>query len=277
MSDDLWLKELAQVHRERETEERSRFDERWDRLSAGTLSLEEEAELKALAETSEEARAAYEAFRPLGAEFQASIVQKIREQNPKPVVESKVMELLAKLLPFWGGTSRPSQWAGWGAAATVAAAVLFFIVPRFIVPRPASYPPLPVYAAEMSAGDQEFRGGMDPAAGTPVFSPGSILRLDVFPEEAVTGPVEARAFAVRGAEWVELEPPAGDGSKRLEGTIGKDIQLAPGTWRLWIVVGRPGKVPSMRDLQAELRAGRTRHEDWQAVFEELRVEDQASP
>lgn len=263
MSDESWHRELARVNREMEAEERDRLDDRWDRLSRGELSPEEEAGLRALAETSEEARQAWEAFRPLGADFQARVVRSIQG-------EITAVKPPAKTLPF---RKRPSWIAAWSAAAAVAAAALFLLVRG-----PASSPPLPVYAAELTGGDQEYRGGTEPAAGVPVFSPGSILRLDAFPEEAVNGPVEARAFAARGAEWVKLESPAGDGSKRLEGTIGKDLQLAPGVWRLWIVVGRPGKIPALRELKAELAAGRTRHEDWQAVSGEIRVEErQAGP
>ena len=68
---DRLLKELGDLARQQDEAERARFDERWDRLAAGTLTAEEEAELKALAEASPEDREAYEAFRPLGADFQA--------------------------------------------------------------------------------------------------------------------------------------------------------------------------------------------------------------
>ena len=275
MSDELWLKELAQVKRDQEAESGNRLDERWDRLSAGTLSPEEEAELKALAETSEEAGEAYEAFRPLGPDFQASVVQAIRKQGLTPPAEPEAAKPPAKLLPFWRRASHPSQWAGWGAAAALAAAALFLLVRG-----PASYPPLPPYGLAPVGGDQEFRGGTEPATGVPVFSPGSVLTLDVSPEQAVTGLVEAQAFADRGAELValELKPQGENGAVRLRGTLGKEIQLPPGDWKIWVVIGRPGKIPATRKLKAELDAGRTRHEDWQAVSKELRVEGrQASP
>jgi RNA polymerase sigma factor (sigma-70 family) len=56
-------------------------DERWDRLAAGTLSAEEEEELRALADSSPEAREAYKAFKPLGADFQARVVSAINAQS----------------------------------------------------------------------------------------------------------------------------------------------------------------------------------------------------
>lgn len=276
MSDEHWLKELAQVKRDQEAESGNRLDEHWDRLSAGTLTPEEEAELRALAETSEEARDAYEAFRPLGAEFQARVVQAIRQQD-LPQRDETTTEPSVNLLFFWRSTSQTFRWAGWSTAAAVAAAALFFMVRG-----PASYPPLPVYAAELGGGDQEYRGETGPSTGLPVFSPGSVLTLDAAPRQPVTGPVEARAFLDWGGEITSWEPaPALDisdqGSVRLRVTLGQGIRLPPGEGKIWIVVGRPGKIPNPRDFQAELRAGRTRHGDWQAVSKELRVEDQASP
>jgi RNA polymerase sigma-70 factor (ECF subfamily) len=50
-------------------------------LAAGTLTAEEDAELRALAVSSPEAREAYEAFRPLGATFQARVVSAINAQR----------------------------------------------------------------------------------------------------------------------------------------------------------------------------------------------------
>src|SRR5215210_8874971 len=92
MSEDRLLRELGHLAKEEEGAEKARLDERWDRLAAGTLTTEEEAELLALAETSPEAREAYEAFRPLGPEFQARVVEKIAAGLPQ--------ERRGRLLPF---------------------------------------------------------------------------------------------------------------------------------------------------------------------------------
>lgn len=270
MKDEHWLKELAQVNREKEAEERDQLDERWDRLSAGELSPEEEAELRALAETSEEAREAYEAFRPLGAEFQARMVSTLLAEL-KGRAPAEPEEQRSWILRF-----RPTitRFGGW---VTATAAALYLLV-RIIAPQP----PLPAYASNLTGGVQAYRGESDPAKGLPVFVPGSLLTLDVRPQQSVTGRVEAHGFLARGAEIVAWEPPppfdiSDKGAVRLRGTLGQDIQLPPGNWRIWVVVGRPRKIPSIDELQAELRAGSTRHEDWQAVSADLRVEDRASP
>jgi len=266
MNDELWLRELAQVNGEMEAEERDRLDDRWDRLSRGELSPEEESELRALAGTSEEAREAWEAFRPLGADFQARVVQSIQS-------EITAAKPPAKLLPF---QRRSSLIARWTAAAALAAAALFLFLRS-----PASLPTLPAYTATLSRGDQTFRGGTGPSTGLSVFSPGSVLTLDASPEQPVTGPVEARAFLARGGEigpW-EPEPPLeiANGVVRLRGTVGREIRLPPGESRIWIVVGRKGEIPSLKELSGELRAGHTRNAHWQAVSAALRVEDRAPP
>src|SRR5947199_10745972 len=79
--DDRLLKDLGDLARREDEDERARLDERWDRLAAGTLTAEEDAELKALAASSPEARETYEAFRPLGADFQARAMSAINSER----------------------------------------------------------------------------------------------------------------------------------------------------------------------------------------------------
>jgi RNA polymerase sigma-70 factor, ECF subfamily len=77
MMEDRILLELGYLAKEEREAEKAPLDERWDRLAAGTLTPEEDAELRALAESSPETRETYEAFRPLGAKFQARVVKEI--------------------------------------------------------------------------------------------------------------------------------------------------------------------------------------------------------
>lgn len=279
MTEDRLLKELGDLARREEEAGQALLDERWDRLAAGTLTAEEEAELRALAESSPEARDAYEAFRPLGAGFQARVAAAAgAELAPVPdegAPRTGPQEARARLLPFRRGTSRIAAWIGSVAAV---AAVLFFFVRS-----PTA--PLPLYTAELGGGDQSLRGSEpEPSSGLPVFVPGSLLTLNVRPQKTVAGPVEARCFVSPlsgGGElrpW-EPEPPLEirNGAVRIRGTLGREIQLAPGAWRTWVVVGRPGGIPSARELAGELRSGRIGHADWQAVSAVLRVDDRASP
>jgi hypothetical protein len=267
MNEDRILQSLGDLARREGEADRARFDERWDRLAAGTLSPEEDAELRALAATSPELREAYEAFQPLGPEFQARIVEKVAELVPAPVPQP---------LPFYrrAAARRIEVWLG--SAAAIAAALFLFIVP----PRA----PLPLYQADRVEGVQSQRGEPTQTSGLPVFVPGSLLTVSAHPSKPVKGRVEALGFVrpLSGGAVHPLDPqPSFDlpenGAVRLRATLGEGIRLQAGDWRLWIVIGRPGKIPSPSALAEELRAGRTRHADWQAVFTDLRIDDRAPP
>jgi hypothetical protein len=244
MSDDHWLRELAQVKRDEEAEEQARLDERWDRLSAGELSPEEEAELRALAESSEEASEVYEAFRPLGPDFHARVVEKIRDKQER------------RVLPF-----PPARLRVWlSAAAAVAALWLLVIVPL-------ERPSLPFYAvADVTGGVQTQRGA---PTGPPVFEPGSRLTVVVKPMNAVEGKLEARGILMQDGQVLPWTPSLEivSGAVRLRGTL-----EAPGPQRVWIVVGLPGRIPPAGELLERLRADRLRNDGWQAVPIDLRVE-----
>lgn len=268
MSVDPWLRELADVNRERQAEERSRLDERWDRLSGGDLSPEEEAELRALAETSEEAREAFEAFRPLGPEFHAGVVKAIREQGlvPRPLAEE-----VPKPLPFQRRSA--TRWAGWSSLTAMAAVLLVMVL------RPPA--PLPGYSGNLAGGNQSFRGGESTTVGP--FVPGTLLTFDATPDRPVKGAVEARGFAACGPDLIQLEKEpaiAKSGNVRLQGEVGTEVgaelRLPQGTCRIWVVVCRPGKLPAADEIRGKLNAGRIQHSGCQAaVSEPFKVRDHA--
>ena len=260
---DLLLKELGDLARQQEEAERARLDERWDRLSAGTLTAEEETELKALAASSPEAMEAYLAFKPLGAEFQARVVSAINFQ-PEPV-PPPVPPPPPPQPPFWRRIEVRVI-----TAAAVAAGLYFF------VPWPPSSPLQLNYGSPAISIPSEFRGG-EPGLATP----GSEVDLLVRPQTAIDG----RGLAVRGylahagsgeiRPWELKSEVSKLGVVTLHGTLGKE--LSPGIWTLWIVIGRKDKLPTARDLQSNLIARRTRDADWQAVSRDLLIEARASP
>ncbi len=267
MNKNRLLSELGDLARQEEEADKARFDERWDRLAAGTLTPEEEAELKALAESSPEAREAYEAFRPLGADFQARVVSAINAERAAPVPQPAPSEPRPPIFPF----RRIEVWMG--AAAAVAASALFFMM-RITVP-------LPLYQAELIGGDKTVRGNEpSPTTGIPVFSPGSMLKLVVRPQppRPVQGRLETQAFRVplEGSDtnWVPVPGFAiengADGVLLLQGTLGETIQLPAGMWKICVVVSRPGKAPDERELPA---APGVEHTGWQAACSNpLRIE-----
>jgi hypothetical protein len=232
----------------------ARFDDRWDRLAAGTLSTEEEAELRALAETSQEAREAYEAFRPLGPDFHAAVARAIQTRAGEPG---------AKPSPF---SRRTRRLAAWSAAAAAAAAVLAVLL---------RLPPLPAYSlAEISGGSRATRGEAT-AAGE--WAPGDRFEASLRPQTEVRrGSLQARAFLVRGGELRTLRLRSQfdrRGSVKLEGLLDRD--LSPGNWTLWVVVVRRGAAPDPTDLRSLPASGPVRRRGWVAVPVALRIASRA--
>jgi hypothetical protein len=264
--DDKWLRELARVAQEEEGAGQARLDERWDRLSAGELSPEEEAELRALAAASEEGREAYEAFRPLGPEFQARMVRTLREQITESPAESPAAgEKPARVLPFRGRAARLGVWLP-AAAAAIAASL-------FLLRAPATLPPLPGYGPpELSGGVQEMRGEKE---GPRTFTAGNPFEVVLRPETAVSGKVAVRFFLAHGAELRPWPVPGAaispDGVVSIAGTLGREIVIPPGDWTLRAVVGRPGKLPDAAALRAHLAQGRARAPDWVILSTDFKV------
>jgi hypothetical protein len=244
MNEDRLLRELGHLAREEEGAEKARLDERWDRLAAGTLTAEEEAELLALAETSDEAREAYEAFRPLGPEFQARVVERIAKER------------LGRVLPF-----RPAlRIGGWLTAAAAAAAIAVVLI------GPSA--PLPGYQISVSGGASEMRGEQEE---TVRFAPGDRYEVILRPDTAVTEAesLEARCFLVRDGEQRHVEVQSHSepsGVVKLNGSIPSDLQM--GTWTLWAVVGRPGELPDAAELQKD----EVRQRSWVAVAKDIRIQ-----
>lgn len=240
--EDRLLSELADLARQRDG-----LDERWDRLAAGTLAAEEEAELRALAETSPEAREAWEAFRPLGPEFQARVVDKIA----------------AGQRAWWVFPFSPAVWFRGLVTAAAAAAVLLLVVPPDA--------PLPDYQiASVKGGSSETRGEQPRD-----FAPGDRIQAVLRPETASRTRVEAQLFLLRDGELrpLEAQSETAGGSVKMNGKLDRDLQ--PGTWTLWAVVGRPGELPDPAELQSLAARSQARGEDWRAVRTEIRIRPRA--
>ncbi len=260
MNDDQLLKALAQVAREDQKADAARLDERWDRLSAGTLEPEEEAALRALAETSDEARQAYEAFRPLDADFRARMVQALADRideapagamaTPAAEPEPAWARLLDRLQDRWRGASV-------FAAAVAAAGLAVWMIPG----SREGLPPLPDYVLGLEGGLEALRS--EPTAGGEdrLFVPGNRFELLLRPATAESGPLAVRFFlAAAGEPPHPLELPvevSAGGAVRVAGEIGGEIAIEPGDWVLWAVVGRPGAMGDEDEIRAALRESET--------------------
>ena len=274
---DRILKELGDLARQQDGAERARLDERWDRLAAGTLTAEEDAELKILAGSSPDAQEAYEAFRPLGADFQARMVSAIDAERTGDASQAGPREPRSRVLPFRRvAVRRIEVWVG--TAAAVAAG-------RSFRGRGRARPPLSSgYEAELEGGFKSNRGGeVAPLNEKRVFGPGSPFTLNVSPKQPLKAPgeVKSSAYLSSSAGREDLSPlrPEADfrsaksGSVVLDATMGKDIHISPGDWILWTVVARPGSMPKAGEIQARLRPKRLQHDTWRAVCDALNAEE----
>jgi hypothetical protein len=87
------------------------------------------------------------------------------------------------------------------------------------------------------------------------------------------GDLEARCFLANGKEQHRLEVTSQfdpSGAVKMEGSIVPD--LSPGTWTLWAVVGRPGKLPDPAELQSLAARGETRGRKWVALSQNVRIQ-----
>lgn len=246
--DDPLLRELGAWARDRAAAERERLDERWDRLAAGSLSPEDEAAVRAEAAGSAEGAAAFAAFQPLGAEAEARIVARISAQRTaeRAAVAAASVAVAppapeGKVLPF---RRRVALWSGGLGLAAAAVLVAVLVLP-------GRSGPLPAYSAEVQGGDLSDRGTAGAEApGIPTFSPGSRFELLLRPAEAVQGNIAVRCLLVAAGGGPPRPFPAcddakrsGDGSLRVVGTVGSEVQVPAGDWTIWAIVARPGELP----------------------------------
>jgi hypothetical protein len=276
--DDRLLRDLASLAREEEAHDRELLDDRWDRLAAGELSPEEGARLAAEAEGSEEARLAYESFRPLGATFQSRVAAQVlaeqgkakgglaRSQVPFPPARATRPKRAEPSLPRrtlwrWG-------WRGLVAAAALAGAVV--VGPQLFVP------PFPAYELallpEGEATERSLEAAPDEAPA--LFHPGTAFEVAVrplVPIDDLHGTLEVRCLLQDGArvrswpacaERAEIAPTR---AVRIAGTLGEDLSLEPGTWTLWVVLGRQGKIADFEHRPALLNGSSVAKRDWIAL------------
>ena len=274
MNKDRLLSELGDLARQEGEAEKARFDERWDRLAAGMLTPEEEAELKALAESSPEMREAYEAFRPLGADFQARVVSAINAERAAEAAQPAPQKPRPRILPF----RRIEVWLG--AAAAAAAVYVLVQMPVLLLSSG--------YEASLDGGFKTDRGNEIASSDTPrVFGPGSPFTLNVSPKRPLKDPGEVRPSIYLSSSAgredlspLSLEAPfqtAETGSVFLDATMGKDVKIPPGDWILWTVVARPHSMPNVGEIQSRLRPERLRQGSWHAVCEALKAEENPPP
>lgn len=246
MSDERLLKDLARLARAQRAEGPAAD---WDRLASGELPPEEQARLRAEAEASPEAAAAWEAFQPLEADFRAALVERVQRELAQAAPAPVPRLAPRRGVPTW---LRAGLWP-----ALAAASLLLFL-------RPWSAPTaLPTYElrlggalrTERSAGPQ----AVVETSGPLPFAPGNRFELVLTPATSAGPQVEARMYVSRDRSLDELAaaPPerSNDGALRFTGVVGEDLRLPEGESTLLVVVGRPGALPDTRTLETRLAQG----------------------
>jgi hypothetical protein len=281
MNDEELMKALGRTARAEPA-----LDERWDRLAAGTLSDAERDALLEEAARSESAAAAYEAFRPLGAEFQARVVhrllgeaargkqgappQEVQEPAPASGRDEAAGGARTRVVPFPRRTLRiPAGPIALAASLLLAVGLLTFM-------RPGAAPALPGYGLMLEGQVTLMRGEAPPPQAAP-FAQGNHFRLVLTPETRVEGAVVARGYVLTDGEPAPFVAPAArispDGAVLIEGDVGRDVQLPHGDARLLVIVGRESKLPDPSALAERLgAAGEAQSDDWAAWMLPVRTE-----
>ncbi len=267
---DRLMQSLGQVAREQAGRRSSPLDgdDRCAALCAGELSAGEEEALRAQAGESESTRRAVEAYEPLGPDFRAGIVHRLRrhiETQTTPMKRSGAHQAEsgeAEPREAESGEAEPGEaepagrpaavWWRWPATAAIAAAAAAIAV---VLAWPRAEPsPVPAYHLALAGGASSSRAE-EPVA-SPRFVAGSPFKLLLRPETAVR-PVSVRAFLGHGSAlepWGPSPEVSDLGSVLFEGTLGDEVRLDSGHHVLSIVIGRHGKLPdaeSLRDIAAD--------------------------
>jgi hypothetical protein len=261
MTDDRLLKELAQVARAQQAKDP---DEKWDRLAADALGPEERARLQEEARSSPEAAAAWDAFRPMDAEFRSEIVEQVRHSLGDVQPAARALRRLR------------FPWRLAVPAALAASLLLAFLLPW------RGTAPLPAYELRLQGSVRTERSGGPglPAAGRAVFADGNRFELGLTPERSAGEEVEVRVYVAGDDRIEELAAPppsrSSDGAVRIAGVVGEDVRLPRGEFTLLVVAARPGSLPPAAELRERLaRSSPVREERWTAWS--LRLRGVASP
>jgi len=279
MTDEELLKAMGRAARADQP-----LDERWDKLAAGELTDAERDELLEAAAHSEEAADAYEAFRPLGAEFEARVVERLRAGRAgaarssapgaaaeAPPGRARGAEPVArKVVPF------PQRERRRSFVPLALAASLLVAVGVATLLRQGAAPALPGYGLRLDGQVTLMRGESPPPQAAP-FAAGNTFRLVLTPETRVDGEVAARAYLLSDGSIEPLPAPAprtsDDGAVLIEGEVGDDVLLPQGAARILVVVGRESKLPDPAALAARLgAAGQEQSDDWSAWMLPVRTE-----
>jgi cellulose synthase operon protein C len=221
-------------------------DPRWEALAAGTISASDRAELAALAERSEAARLAFEAFQPSDEKLSDDAAEGYAQKLARGVPEKAPSP--ANVVPLRRSRRGPALLAA--ACLAAAAGVSIF------VRRQPDLAPIAEYEITPSGGEVDNRSSPSSAGPSVRLGPRSRLVLTLKPRVDVAGDVDVTAALVREGEVRRWDPPTkeiskGSGAVRLIAPWDAAFKgVPPGGWDLVVAVGRPEALPRAEDLAA---------------------------
>lgn len=222
---------------------------RWTALRDGAISEKEMAALEEEAQQSEDARLLFDAYRPLDRaareRITARVMASVREQRPPPGPSPQPRPPAVVPVPVPSRPHVPPRLIALLGGAVLASAVA--------VGARGCTTPLPETAQlAMTIDAEKTVRGAAPSNELPHLGPGSTFTVQLRPSQAIDGKLEARAFLVRDERarvWpvpIELAP---GGAARISGTKEALFPgIGAGRWEVMVVVGRPGKLPSVDEV-----------------------------
>jgi hypothetical protein len=223
------------------------WDKRLEAYVQGKLSQEQLVELKEAAAADESLALALDCFCPLGADFQAKLVERLIVH---PEISKQPAEVL-DLKPKWFFSPKALATAACLAAAAVV--ILFFFKGPWIQ---EEYAPLPGYAMSLHGYIKQVRGSEEiPKIDLPRYRIGSVMEIALRPATAAKGPVELTVYAEQGEDRQAISLPFEQdpqGAIRIRAKLGRDLSLPPGRWSLHLILHRPGQESDLNGGQQGL-------------------------
>lgn len=245
------LDQLADLARQEEQGPEAEERRRWEALAAGNLDDGDEKALRDQAEKSPEAKAALDAYRPLGSDFHARMAELAGRELEADNPPSNIIDARGR-------------WPRWAPMSALVAALLLFV----LWPAGPSAP-LPHYTLLVNGQSQALRSDAaidsPPSIETPAplrFAVGNRLNLVFGPgsdlPEGAKNQLEVHSFRVQDGAVRTLDAPPAElavgGAARLVGVIGRDIDLPLGESTLVVRIGWKGRAPSDTGLWQRLEA-----------------------
>jgi len=247
------LAEIKNIALEDEAVLNGIVDSTYERLAEGSLSEDERAFLESTAQEDNLSSLAFEAFSPLGEDFEEGVTDEIVGYLSVDEASAEVATPAQKK-ESW--VERLSQIF---SVRILVPALSFCAVAALILPTGVNDNALPLYTFEMVSSDQVLRSGS--GQGTQhvsQFSVGSLLDVIVRPKQPTNADVEVKTYLIESMTAREVNlgsKRSTSGAFRIKATIGEQFAKQSGLYELLVIVAPKGEFPSVEELRTVVRSG----------------------